>query len=195
MSKKKRKNRFFYIDTNVAIDFATNRDIQTVTVLEMIRGRGWKCVSSTFLAMEMADYKQDYVFIAKELNKQRDPTDILRSRGNKNLGNAAFQEIEEWFKEFTQRFKNLTMYDFIHDANGWTLARDISFSSNISAPDVLHLTSAILGSKAGYCDTLITKDGTFQKEAEKILTQLKLRTKLRVMSPSEVRRIFFPKMF
>lgn len=193
MPKKQNKGRSFYIDTNVAIDYATNRDIQTVLVLERIKERGWKCVSSTFLAMEMADYKQDYEFIAKEINKKRDPADILRARGNKNLSFSDFQEIEEWFAEFKRHFKNLTTYDFIHDNNGWSWAKEISFNSNLAAPDVLHLTSAILGSLAGYCDILITKDGFLRKEAEKILTEHKLRNKLKVMTPSEVKKKFFPK--
>ncbi len=192
MPKKKRKGRSFYIDTNVAIDYATNRDIQTVLVLERIKERGWKCVSSTFLAMEMADYKQDYEFIAKEINKKRDPEDILRSRGNKNLSTSDFQEIEEWFAKFRQHFKNLTIYDFIQDNNGWALAKEISFNSNLAAPDVLHLTSAMLGSIAGYCDILVTKDSSLRKEAEKIMTEYKLHNKLKVMTPAEVKKKYFP---
>src|SRR3989338_10759918 len=110
MPKGTRKNKSFYIDTNIAIDFATNRDIQTVLVLERIKEKNWKCVSSTFLAMEMADYQQTYAFITKEISKKRNPEDILRSRGNKNLKESDFQETEEWFAEFKQRFKNLTLY-------------------------------------------------------------------------------------
>lgn len=188
---RKRKNKSFYIDTNVAIDYATNRDIQTVLVLERIREKGWKCVSSTLLAMEMADYKQDYEFIAKEVNKKRDPEDILRSRGNKNLKKSDFQEIEEWFEEFQQHFRDLTLYDFIQDTNGWALAREISFNSNLAAPDVLHLTSAMLGSIAGYCDIFVTKDGLLRKEAENIVIHYKLGSKLKVMTPAEVKKKFF----
>ncbi|MCL4400233.1 hypothetical protein M1506_03065 [Patescibacteria group bacterium] len=188
---RKRKNKSFYIDTNVAIDYATNRDIQTVLVLERIREKGWKCVSSTLLAMEMADYKQDYEFIAKEVNKKRDPEDILRSRGNKNLKKSDFQEIEEWFEEFQKHFRDLTLYDFIQDTNGWALAREISFNSNLAAPDVLHLTSAMLGSIAGYCDIFVTKDGLLRKEAEDIVARYKLGSKLKVMTPAEVKKKFF----
>ena len=192
MPKGTRKSKSFYIDTNVAIDFATNRDIQTVLVLERIKEKGWKCVSSTFLAMELADYQQDYAYINKEISKKRNPEDILRSRGTKNLKASDLQESEEWFREFSQRFKNLTLYDFISDQNGWALAREISFNSNLSAPDVLHLTSAILGSIGGYCDFLMTKDGLLRKEAEKILPKYK-GVKLKVMDVPEVKKKFFKK--
>ncbi len=191
MSKKAKKGKSFYIDTNVAIDYATVRDVQTVLVIERIKEKNWKCVSSTFLAMEMADYKQDYEYIAKEINKKRDPENILRSCGSKNLRASDFEEIEEWYEDFNKRFKNLTLYDFIKDSNGWTLAKEISFNSNLSAPDVIHLTSAILGSIGGYCDILITKDGLLQKESAKILEKYKLHKKLKVMSPNEVKKKYF----
>jgi hypothetical protein len=95
--------------------------------------------------MEMADYQQDYTFISKEISKKRNPEDILRSKGSKNLNPSDFEEIEGWFADFQERLKNLTLYDFIVNSNRWALARDISFNSNLSAPDVIHLTYAILG--------------------------------------------------
>ncbi len=198
MLKKKRKSRSFYIDTNIAVDYATNRDIQTVLVLERIKERNWKCISSTFIAMEMADYQQDYTFISKEISKKRNPEDILRSKGSKNLNLSDFEEIEGWFADFQERLKNLTLYDFIVNSNRWALARDLSFNSNLSAPDVIHLTSAILGAIGGYCEILMTKDGVLRKEAEKTITRLKARDKelkkilkLKVMNPAEVKKAFF----
>lgn len=193
MSKKK-KSKSFYIDTNIAIDFATNRDIQTVLVLERIKEKKWKCVSSTFLAMEMADYQQIYSYISKEISKKRNPEDILKSRNSKNLKDHDFKETEEWFAEFNQRFKNLTLYDFITNSNGWALAREISFNSNLFAPDVIHLVSAMLGFIGGYCDVLITKDSLFHTEAEKILSLKQFKNiKLKVMNVSEVKKKFFNK--
>ena len=38
--KKRTKSKSFYIDTGVALDYATNRDVQTVLFLERIRERG-----------------------------------------------------------------------------------------------------------------------------------------------------------
>jgi hypothetical protein len=190
MQKKIRKSKSFYIDTNVAIDYATNRSIQTVIILEKIKEKNWKCVSSTFLAMEIADYQQSYTFLSKEINKKRNLEDILRSRNNKNLNTSDFQEIEEWFGDFNKRFKNLILYDFITNNNGWNLAKEISFNSNLCAPDVIHLTSAMLGSIGGYCDILMTKDSLLRKEAEKILPRYK-EIKLAVMDVQEVEKKFF----
>lgn len=189
MQKRVKKGKSFYIDTNVAIDFATSRDIQTVLVLERIKENNWKFVSSTFLAMELADYQQSYAYISKEISRKRNPETILRSLSKKDLKDSDFQEIEEWFAEFSQRFKKLTLYDFISDSNGWALAKEISFNSNLSAPDVIHLTSAMLGSKNGLCEVLITNDGILQKEAEKILAKNKT-IKLKVLTVAEVKKKF-----
>lgn len=194
MPKKIRKTKTFYIDTNIAVDFAMNRDIDTVLVLERVKEKKWKCVSSTFLSMEMADYQQKYTFIAKEISKKRNPDDILRSCSNKNLNESDFHESEEWFAEFNKRFKNLTLYDFIKEPNDWALARDISFNSNLMSPDVIHLTSAILASINGYCDIFITKDSLLKREADKIIPKYKKidrRIKLKVMDISEVKQEFF----
>jgi hypothetical protein len=197
MPKKSRRIRSFYIDTNVALDYATNRDIQTVLVMERIKEKGWKCISSTFLAMEMADYQKDYIYISKEISKKRNPDDILRSKGGKNLNVSNFEETEGWFADFHRRLGNLTFYDFIVDSNAWTLAKDIGFNSNLSAPDVIHLVSAILGSINGYCEILLTKDGVLRKEADRTISRLKSKDatlrrilKLRVMDPSEVKKTF-----
>lgn len=194
MPKETKKTRGFYIDTNIAIDFATNRDISTILLLERIKEKDWKCISSTFLAMEMADYQQKYTFISKEINKKRNPDDILRSCNSKNLNNYDFHESEEWFADFNKRFKNLSLYDFIKEPNDWALARDISFNSNLMSPDVIHLASAILASIGGYCDIFITKDGLIQKEAGKIINKYKeidKRIKLEVMDVSQVKKRFF----
>lgn len=189
MARTIKRSKSFYIDTNVAVDYATNRNIETVLLLERIKERNWGCVSSTFLAMEMADYQQVYTFISKEINKKRNPDDILKSRNNRNLNTSDFQDTEGWFADFNKRFKNLTLYDFITDSNGWNLARDISFNSNLSAPDVIHLTSAMLGSIGGYCDILLTRDGFLLKEAKRILSQQQYKKiKLTVMDVQEVKK-------
>lgn len=193
MQRKARKSKSFYIDTNVALDFATNRDIQTVLVLERIRERGWKCVSSSLLAMEMATYRQEYTFITKAINNKMEVKNILRSLGNRNLSPSDFQEIEVWFNEFSGHFKSLALYDFILDGDDWAMAREISFNSNLSTPDVIHLTSALLGSVGGLCDVFVTKDGLLYKEAEKVVTRYRLRKKLKVMTPSEIKRRYFPR--
>src|SRR3989338_4836223 len=126
MPKGTRKSKSFYIDTNIALDYLTGRNRQTVLVLGKLKDKEWKCVSSSFLAMEMADYK------------------------------------------------NIDLYDFLKNSDDWQLAQSISFNSNLSAPDAIHLASAMLGSRASYCQVLITHDELLSKEGKRIIQDNKL---------------------
>jgi hypothetical protein len=192
MSRRK-KIRFFYIDTNIALDYATNRDIQTVLVLEKIKEKGWRCVSSTFLAMEMADYKKDALFIDQAMGKKWEVRKILREISSKNLKDTHFDAISDWFEDFKKQYQKIEMYDFLQDSFTWELAQEISFSCNLSAPDVIHLTSALIGAHVGVCDVFITKDKLLTTEAKRIIEEYKMKSKLKVMSIAEVRTKFFPK--
>ena len=198
MSKKKKKRKkvvkSFYIDTNIALDYATRRNLETAFVLQKIKEKGWHCVSSTFLSMEMADYNKDTLFIRRALDKKLEPRKILRDiSGKKNLTKSDFGTISDWFEDFKKEYKKLAMYDFIQDNLGWKLAQKISFETELTAPDVIHLTSAIIGSVLGYCNVLITNDGLFEREANKVIEKLKRKRQIRVMSVAEVKRKFFTK--
>ncbi|MBA7481451.1 hypothetical protein ES707_16923 [subsurface metagenome] len=188
---KKRKVRSFYIDTNVALDYATRRDIQTILVLEKIKERRWKCVSSTFLAMEMADYQKNALFISDAMAKKWEVRKILNHISTKTLSPAQLDSVGDFFEDFKNQYKKIQMYDFLQDSFAWEVAQDISFSSNLTAPDVIHLTSAIVGAIGGYCSFFITKDGLLLKEAKKIIERYRLKTKLKVMTIAEVKKKFF----
>ena len=194
MQKKKRKDKSFYIDTNIALDYATNRNVETLLVLEKIREKKWKCVSSIFLSMEMADYKKDAVFVAdKALNEKWEMRKILRNSYDKRLTTSDFEKIMDWFEDFKKRYKNITLYDFLQDKEGWNTAQEISFYSNLSAADAIHLTSAIMGTISGFCDVLVTNDKLLGSEAKRIIEQYRLKNKLKVMTIAEVKKDFFKK--
>ncbi len=189
----RKKSRSFYIDTNIALDYATKRDIQTVLVLEKIKEKGWRCVSCTFLAMEMADYKKDALFIAQAMSKKWEVRKILRKVNNKDLRKTHFDAVYDWFEDFKKQYQKIQMYDFLQDEDAWELAQEISFSSNLAAPDVIHLTSALVGAATGVCDILVTRDKLLADEAKRIITEHKMKGKLKVMSIAEVKTTFFPK--
>lgn len=193
MPKAKRKVKSFYIDTNIALDYATNRDIDTVMLLERIKERGWKCVSSTFLAMEMADYKKEDLFIERARGKKWEFRKILREKDNKELKNVDFESAIDWFEDFKKRYKEIDMYDFLQDKESWSLAQEISFNSNLTAPDVIHLTSAIWAAFGNHCDIFITKDKLLNKESKKILEQYKLKGVFKIMTVAEVKKKYFKK--
>jgi len=198
MPRRKRKIKSFYIDTNVALDYITKRNVDTIIVLEGIKEKGWRCVSSTFLAMEMADYKKDALFVAdKVFNKKWEIRKILRESYKKQLKDSDFENIADWFEDFKKNYKKIEMYDFLQDEGSWELAQDISFNSNLAAPDVIHLTSAIWGSIGNYCDIFMTNDKLLIKEAEKIIEKFELKKIikgfLKIMTVAEVKKKYFTK--
>ena len=187
-----RINKSFYIDTNIALDYITGRNRQTVLVLGKLKDNGWKCVSSSFLAMEMADYKKESLFVIdKAIEKRWEMRKIIRATDKKDLRRGDFEKVYEWFNEFRQDYKNIDLYDFLKNSDDWQLAQAISFNSNLAAPDAIHLASAMLGSVASYCQVLITHDELLSKEGKRIVQDYKLGGKLKIMSIAEVKERFF----
>jgi predicted nucleic acid-binding protein len=194
MPKGKRKSKSFYIDTNIALDYMTGRNRETVLVLGKLKDKNWKCVSSSFLAMELADYKKESLFVVdKAIEKKWEMRKIIRATDKKDLRKGDFEKVYEWFNEFRQDYKNIDLYDFLKNSDDWQLAQAISFNSNLAAPDVIHLASAMLGSVAGYCQILITHDEFLSKEGKRIVDDYKLASKLKIMSIAEVKKRFFKK--
>src|SRR6266487_4718188 len=172
MPRRTKRSKAFYIDTNVALDYITARNREAILVLNKIKDRGWKCVSSSFFAMELADYKKDSLFlIEKAMEKKWEMRKITREIHKKDLRRGDFDKVLDWFKNFQDEYKNVELYDFLKSNDDWQLAQGISFTSNLNAPDAIHLASAILGAMSGYCQIMITQDQHLIKEAQRILAE------------------------
>src|SRR6266481_1630519 len=101
MPAKIRTAKAFYIDTNVALDYVTARNRDAILVLDKIKEKGWKCLSSSLLVLELADYKKDSLFvIEKAIEKKWEMRKILRETYKKDLKRGDFEKVIEWFKEF-----------------------------------------------------------------------------------------------
>lgn len=192
MSKRKRKTKSIYIDTNVALDYATQRNSETIAVLDRIKERGWKCISASFMAMEMGDYKKESLYVVDKLvNRKWEARKVLSKVRNTDLNESQLHEAQNWFDEFISRYKKIEFYDFITDSWCWGLAREISFSANLIAPDVIHLSSAIVGAINGKCDIMITQDRNLIVEGNKILKKYRYKTILSIKTVSEFRKAHF----
>lgn len=132
MPKKTKRSKAFYIDTNVALDYITARNREAILVLDKIKEKGWKCVSSSFLAMELADYKKDSLFVIdKAIEKKWEMRKILREIYNKDLKRGDFEKIFDWFNGFRQEYKNVELYDFLKNSDDWQGAQEISFNQDL----------------------------------------------------------------
>ena len=189
-----RKGKIFYIDTNIALDYATQRNIDTISTIEKIKEKKWKLTSSSFMLMEFFDYKKDAIFISRALDKKWETRKILREVNNKkgkSLKESDYNSIEEWYGEFKQKVKKLDFYDFLQDSEDWELAQQISLKSELSAPDVIHLTSAILGFYNKKCDFFVTNDELLREEGGKILKHMSIFNKFEILTMADVKKRFF----
>ena len=169
----------FYIDTNIALDYITGRNAEAISVLDGLKGMRAIIVSSSFLVMEAADFKKDSIYlIEKAMNQKWEIRKIIRSSDRKDLKEGDFSNVSDWIDDLRKKLK-LQLYNFLRNSAAWELAQHISQSSNLAAPDVIHLSSAIIAAQWGIkigknvvpCKIFISDDGFLKKEAKKIKQQ------------------------
>ena len=176
-----------YIDTNICRDCIKGRDKETIHLMGLIRDNKWKCFTSVFTAMEFTDTEKDAIFFNKKIRLGWDINKILRLRQQKDISREDLKEAENVVKSFFDEYKFIEFVN-IEDVNleeneAWNLALKISSSSNLSAPDVIHLVTAWQSK----CDIIITSDEFFIKEGNEILKKEKVWNKLRVCKPEDVK--------
>jgi len=69
--------------------------------------------------------------------------------------------------------------------------QQISLKSELSAPDVIHLTSAILGFYNKKCDFFVTNDELLREEGRKILKHMSIFNKFEILTMADVKKRFF----
>ena len=178
------KVRGIYVDTNFILDCTEGRNDKSIALILKIKEKGWRCVTSAFTIMEIADIKKDEAFIWKKLQKKWELKKILRERYKKDLNNDDFEEISNYLQN-----KILNAYPYIETINltpeGWALALQISRESNVATGDAIHLASTW----SSQCNYLITSDGPFIKNAETVLKKLDFKG-ISIMTPDKFLEIY-----
>jgi len=188
----------FYIDTNIALDYITGRNPEAISVLDSLKETGATIVSSSFLVMEAADFRKDHVYFThKAMDDKWDIRRIIRKSYEKDLKEGDFLNISDWVEELKSKLK-LELYDFLVDADTWELAQYISQNLNLTAPDVIHLSSAIIAAQSGIetdrktiteCKIFISNDKFLKGEAGRIKQQLDISYPS-ILTLSEVKNRF-----
>lgn len=171
-----------YIDTNICRDFIRGeRGTETIQTLGLIRDRRYGCFTSVFTAMELTDTEKDSIFFHKKMRKGWDINKIIRARHQKDLNPGDLKDAEDAVKGF---FKENSFIKFANlvDEKEWDLALKISSTSNLFAPDVIHLVTAWTSK----CSVLLTSDEFFIKEGNEILEKEGVWDKLRICKPKNL---------
>ena len=123
--------------------------------------------------------------------------EVNNNKKGRGLNNKDYNNIADWFNEHLNNFTHFSLYEFIHTSTDWSLCHFIATNSDLAPLDVLHLTSAIIGSINNECHYLLTNDMLLKKEGERIIRYLETKDNLEVMlevlTASQAKQKFFPK--
>lgn len=173
------------LDTNIIRDYTVKRNKRSIFLLESFKTKKIEIVASSYCLMELSDIHKEYLFFNKCFIKEmKTVSDFISERKSKNLSKQELQENSKHIED------NIGELDFIKwldlDEKAWPLMVDYSRTTNIDAPDIIHLTTAYLAD----CSHLITNDGNFKKHANNLLKERskeeKEVIKLKVLNVEEV---------
>ena len=186
----KRKNKTVYLDTNVVLDFLLKRRTDAMLLIESLRSRKWTMITSSFTMVEMSDWKKRDLFMRNKVELNWGMDSIFGSKNKTDLGAYEFEKVSRWLLD-SGTLLNISFID-LADSAGWQALRDISANTNLLAKDSLHLCTALISALNKQCDTLITEDGDFIKEANKYLKLRHYKQKLEVCTSKDFVKKFPP---
>jgi len=177
---KLRKKPIIYLDTNVLRDCVTKRNYNSIHLMNFIKKKKWRCVTSTFSIMELHDTEKDYEFFIKKIKEGYEINEILSARRQINLNEMSLLKITGKIDMFLEKYKFLETWNLERD-DDWVLANIISSSTNLSAEDSIHLATAFMTGS----NLIVTRDGHFKKEGETFIKENGLWDKIRICEPEK----------
>jgi predicted nucleic acid-binding protein len=164
MSSSGKGSPNLYLDTSILASVLQKEHSASEQLLNSIRKKGWDCFTSAFAAMELFDLSQDNQYVLNQLQNGIHIKKAYKSLDQRILSETNFSAIKESISSLIA--SKCPHLDFLqYGESTWGKALKIKSSCCISAPDVIHLATAM---EAG-CDLLVTLDNFFLKEAEKYI--------------------------
>ena len=150
-----------YIDTSVFGGILEGQHEASVHLLETVKEKGWRCSTSAFTFMELSDIRQDNKFIHNQLALGIHIKKAYRSLDQRNLSPYDLDTTQESIDIlFSENYPFVKFFSL--EKAGWDRALELKAATNISAPDSIHVATAIEGG----CDVLVTLDTFLKKEVE-----------------------------
>lgn len=153
-----------YLDSNVIIEIIEGQKQESVYPIENAKENGLVIYTSNFTLMVLLDVRKGNAFILKKLGEGDTLKKILRQRYDKDLSLEILQDVYNKVKnKFLIPYKSVSFLMLTED--GWNKATDICTNSNISAPDCIHVATAL---EAG-CDIFVVSDEFLKKKASEFI--------------------------
>lgn len=149
-----------YVDANVFVELLEGQHRASIHLLENVKEKKWRCSTSIFTLMELSEIRQDNKYIYNQLGLGTHIKKAYRSLDQKDLSASDLSQTQQKIDTIFMTTYPFVEFFFLEKA-GWDRALDLKATTNISAPDAIHLATAI---EAG-CDVLVTLDSFLIKEA------------------------------
>ena len=156
----------FYFDTSVILDLLRpRRRPESREVLQIAQSQAWTCVSSYYARMEALDVEQEHTWLRAQLRRGEHierlifrPRRVREIRRERELSRGALTRISNRFhKELVTEIEQ-SIYWVELDKLGWEEATTLATNTNISAPDCIHVATALRNN----CHVLVTSDEALQ---------------------------------
>lgn len=150
-----------YLDTNILVSYMHEREEASLNLIAEIRVKKWRCITSSFSSLEIYDVERLEAWAQSRRQRNWMYSQIIKNysrRFNKTIGltddqlKSVFISIRDWLISFEDCIYFQRPNDEISiNAERWCA------TTNIAAPDALHLATAIFTQ----CDILVTNDDDF----------------------------------
>lgn len=153
-----------YLDSNVILDVLRDRRPASLQLIERAKRDRWFVSTSPFAIMEALDAEQDDRFFQIKVSEGHTVGEVLRIRRQRDLPRQLLNKISQKIEgKLRIAYSHIQYWEL--KVEGFDRAVELARGSNISAPDCIHLATAL---EVG-CDILITSDDFFMKEAKQYL--------------------------
>lgn len=153
-----------YVDTNVFGGILEGQHRASTVLLEIVKEKKWRCSTSIFTLMELSEIRQDNQYIYKQLGLGTHIKKAYRSLDQKDLSPSDFSKTQEKIDMLFTDTSPFVEFFALED-KGWDKALELKATTNLSAPDAIHVATAV---EAG-CDVLVTLDSFLIKEASRFI--------------------------
>ena len=152
-----------FLDTNIILDVLWARETgdDSAEMVENMRNRGWRAVTSSFAIMEVTSQEQEERYVEDQRREGIPFRNIYRHLGSRVTDSSRLRNIHIR----TQRLLNLRLpfleYLWLND-DGWTEALRLCGETDIDPSDCVNLAVA----KFNGALVFVTKDGALIRRIE-----------------------------
>lgn len=144
-----------YLDASVIVDIVRpEARPESRGLLEMALAKGWRCTSSVFARMEALDTEQTKEWLRQGIGAGRDPKSLIHDMRERILPPETLAMVRKDFHTGLAQVEDFIRWRRL-DRRGWEEAITLAMTTNIWAPDCIHVATAL---REG-CQVLITSDG------------------------------------